>query len=81
MRPHGTADQHFLDDVAKALTGAHEILVIGPAQTKQEFAGHVREKYPPLGKAIVAIESADHPTDAQVLDYARRHFPSLDRLR
>jgi len=74
-------DHHFFDDVAKALTGAREILVIGPAQTKQEFAGYLREKYPPLGKAIVAVESADHPTDAQVLDYARRHFPSLDRLQ
>ena len=74
-------DHHFFDDVAKALTGAHEILVIGPAQTKQEFAGYLREKSPPLGKAIVAVESADHPTDAQVLDYARRHFPSLDRLQ
>ena len=75
------ADPHFFDDVAKALTGAHEILVISPAQTKREFAGYLREKYPPLGKAIVAVESADHPTDAQVLDYARRHFPSLDRLQ
>jgi stalled ribosome rescue protein Dom34 len=75
------ADHHFFDDVAKALAGAHEILVIGPAQAKQEFASYLREKYPPLGKAIVAVESADHPTDAQVLDYARRHFPSLDRLQ
>jgi stalled ribosome rescue protein Dom34 len=75
------ADHHFFDDVAKALTGVHEILIIGPAQTKQEFAGYLREKYPPLGKAIVAVESADHPTDAQLLDYARRHFPSLDRLQ
>ena len=75
------ADHHFFDDVAKALNGAHEILVIGPAQTKTEIASYLREKYPPLGKAIVAVESADHPTDAQVLDYARRHFPSLDRLQ
>jgi stalled ribosome rescue protein Dom34 len=75
------ADHHFFDDVAKALEGAHEILLIGPAQTKQEFAVYLREKYPALGKAIVAVESADHPTDAQVLDYARRHFPTLDRMQ
>jgi hypothetical protein len=55
--------------------------LIGPAQTKQEFAVYLRDKYPPLGKAIVAVESADHPTDAQVLDYARRHFPTLDRMQ
>jgi stalled ribosome rescue protein Dom34 len=76
-----SADHHFFDDVAKALSGAHEILVIGPAQSKMEFAAYLRDKYPPLGKAIVAVESADHPTDAQVLAYARKHFPMLDRLQ
>src|SRR5271169_4759536 len=75
------ADPHFFDDVAKALSGAHEILVIGPAQTKQEFAGYLRDKHPQLAKAIVAVENADHPTDAQVLSYARRHFPALDRMQ
>src|SRR5271154_6783575 len=81
MRPHGTADQHFFDDVAQALSGAHEILVIGPAQTKQEFVAYLRDKHPPLGKAIIAVENADHPTDAEVLAYARKHFKSLDRMR
>jgi hypothetical protein len=33
-----------------------------------------------LGRAIVAVESADHPTDAEVLAYARRHFTALDRM-
>jgi stalled ribosome rescue protein Dom34 len=75
------ADPHFFDDVAKALAGAHEILLIGPAQAKQEFAGFLREKYPQLGKSIVAVENADHPTDAQILDFARRHFPTLDRMQ
>jgi stalled ribosome rescue protein Dom34 len=75
------ADPHFFDDVAKALNGAHEILIIGPAQTKQEFATYLRDKYPQIGKSIVAVESADHPTDAQVLAYARKHFPTLDRMQ
>ncbi len=75
------ADHHFFDDVAKALSGAHEILVIGPAQTKQEFAAYLRDKFPPLGKSIVAVENADHPTDAQVLAFARKHFLALDRMQ
>ena len=68
------ADHHFFDDVAQALAGAHEILLIGPAQTKQEFAAYLRDKYPQLGKSIVAVENADHPSDAEILGYARRHF-------
>ena len=75
------ADHDFFDDVAKALAGAQEILLIGPAQTKQEFAVYLRDKYPQLGKSIVAIENADHPSDAQVLGYARKHFPTLDRMQ
>ena len=75
------ADHHFFDDVAKALSGAHEILVIGPAQTKQEFAGYLRDKYPQLGNSIVAVENSDHPTDAQVLAFARKHFLALDRMQ
>jgi stalled ribosome rescue protein Dom34 len=73
-------DPHFFDEVAHALEGAHEILVIGPAQTKQEFASYLRAKHPQLGRAIVAVENADHPTDAEVLAYARRHFTAIDRM-
>ena len=75
------ADHHFFDDVAKALNGAHEILVSGPAQTKQEFVSYLRDKFPQLGKSIVAVENADHPTDAQVLAFARKHFLTLDRMQ
>jgi stalled ribosome rescue protein Dom34 len=74
------ADHGFFDEVAHALEGAHEILVMGPAQTKQEFAAYLKEKHPQLGRAIVGVESADHPTDAEVLGYARRHFTAIDRM-
>jgi stalled ribosome rescue protein Dom34 len=73
-------DAKFFEEVAHALQGTHEVLIIGPAQTKQEFANYLREKHAELGKGIVAVESADHPTDAEVLAYARRHFKALDRM-
>lgn len=74
------ADPHFFDEVARALEGAHEVLIIGPAQTKQEFASYLRDKHSQLGKAIVAVENADHPTDPEVLAYARKHFKAIDRM-
>jgi stalled ribosome rescue protein Dom34 len=74
------ADPKFFDEVAHALEGAHEILVLGPAQTKQEFAGYLRDKHPQLGRAIVGVENSDHPTDPEVLAYARRHFKAIDRM-
>jgi stalled ribosome rescue protein Dom34 len=83
--PHGghrsAPDYEFFDQVAAALSGAHEILIIGPAQAKTEFAQYLKQKHPPLGGAIVAVERADHPSDHQVLDYARRHFTAIDRMQ
>jgi stalled ribosome rescue protein Dom34 len=74
------ADARFLEEVAAALAGTHEILIIGPAHAKQEFAAYLKDKHAVLAKGIVAVESADHPSDAEVLAYARRHFKSLDRM-
>lgn len=74
------ADHKFFEEVAHALDGVHEILIIGPAQTKQEFAAYLKDKHPQLGRAIVAVESADHPTDGEVLAYARKHFKAIDRM-
>jgi stalled ribosome rescue protein Dom34 len=73
-------DRHYFDDVAHALEGAHEILLIGPAQTKREFATFLQNKHPQMRSAVVAVEDADHPTDPEVLAYARRHFKAIDRM-
>ena len=74
------ADPKFFEEVAAALLDTHEVLIIGPAAAKQEFANFLREKHAPLGESIVALENADHPSDAEVLSYARRHFKALDRM-
>ncbi len=82
--PHGghktPEDMVFFDDVAKTLAGVTEILVIGPAQAKDEFVAHLRKKHADIGSKIVAVESADHPTDPELLAYARKHFKVLDRM-
>jgi stalled ribosome rescue protein Dom34 len=73
-------DPKFFEEVTHALEGTQEILIMGPAHTKQEFADFLRSKHAVLAKGIVAVENSDHPTDAQVLDVARRHFKALDRM-
>ena len=82
--PHGghkTADDiEFFDDVATVLAGVREILVIGPAQAKEEFVAFLHRKHPQIGSLVVAVESADHPTDSELLAYARKHFKVLDRM-
>ena len=82
--PHGghktPEDMEFYEDAAKTLAAVPEILVIGPAQAKDEFVAFLRKKHPQIASAIVAVEKADHPTDAELLAYARQHFKVLDRM-
>jgi stalled ribosome rescue protein Dom34 len=82
--PHGghktPDDLEFFDDVAKVLGGVREILIIGPAQAKEEFAAFLRKTYPQVSSAVVAVDSADHPTDPELLAYARKHFKVIDRM-
>jgi stalled ribosome rescue protein Dom34 len=73
-------DLEFFESVIKSLDGVPEILVIGPAQTKDELAAFARSKHPDNAKFIVAVESADHPSDAQLLAYAQKHFKVIDRM-
>ncbi|HLK71934.1 MAG TPA: hypothetical protein VKT19_08250 [Steroidobacteraceae bacterium] len=82
--PHGghraPEDLEFFAGVAAVLADAREILLIGPAQAKDEFVAFLRHKHPAVGSRVVAVETADHPTDAELLAYARRHFKALDRM-
>ena len=70
----------FFEEVAQALAGAREVLIIGPAQSKHEFVKFLGGKHAALRQAVVAVENADHPSDAEVLAYARKHFDAIDRM-
>jgi stalled ribosome rescue protein Dom34 len=80
-RNHPTDEEHFFRDVARALDGAEEILVVGPAQAKLEFMKHVREHDKPLAAKVLGVETVDHPTDGQLVAHARKYFRIADRKR
>lgn len=69
------ADAHrYYHDVARALEDAEEILVVGPATAKLELLKHVHRHHHTLEPKIVGVETVDHPTDGQIIAYARRYF-------
>lgn len=78
---HPADADHFYHDVAKALEGATEILVVGPAKAKLEFIKHVHKHDHALEPKIVGVETVDHPTDGELLKYARSYFKAVDRMR
>jgi len=71
----------FFEDVAKAIADAGAILIVGPAQEKDLFAKHLAEKHPFIRTHVEGVEKADHPTDGELLDFARRYAKAADRMR
>lgn len=74
-------DRHYFEQVEKALAGAKEILIAGPANAKEALKKHMEQHARALAASIVGVESADHPTDGQLLKFARKYFKAADRMR
>lgn len=71
---HPDDEHRYFREVARALEGRGQVLVVGPAQTKFHFFRYVHEHDRQLDARIVGIESADHPTDAQLVAHLRSYF-------
>jgi stalled ribosome rescue protein Dom34 len=84
---HHTADKNdskhkdsprFFQDVADHLkVTSDSVLLVGPGVAKNHFVtyleGHHQKE---LAHRIVGTEAMDHPTDAQIVAYARKYFPT-----
>jgi stalled ribosome rescue protein Dom34 len=71
----------YYQSVADAIKGAGEILIVGPSSAKLEFFKHLQRHAPALAACVVSVETVDHPTDAELLKFARHHFVADDRMR
>jgi len=71
---HPDDEHHFFVDLAKTLATAEEILVLGPSTAKNEFLHYVQQQARDLSSKITGVETADHPTDAQIVAHMRTHF-------
>ncbi len=74
-------DRAFLEEVAKAIADAGAILILGPSNEKDELAKFIAEKHPAIATHIEGVESADHPTDGELIAHARRFVRAADRMR
>jgi stalled ribosome rescue protein Dom34 len=73
-------DDRFFREVAQALVGAEEVLVLGPSTAKLQFLRYAHKHDPALDPKIVGVETVDHPTDPQIAAYAKRYFKAADRM-
>ncbi len=70
-------DSEFYHHIVEALKPATEWLVTGPGSAKLEFVKHVHGHDHQLSARIVGVETADHPTDGQIVAHARAYFKPL----
>ena len=74
-------DQAYYHQVVEALSGAQEILVVGPAQAKLQLIKHIHSHDPAMADKVVGVETVDHPTDGQLVAFARKYFQAKDQMR
>jgi stalled ribosome rescue protein Dom34 len=78
---HVHLDHRYFDEIADGLQGVEEWLLTGPGNARTELANYLEQHRSDLKGKLLANEAADHPTDGELLDRARRTFKRLDRMR
>ena len=79
-REHPDDARRFFSEVARALDGVEALLIVGPSSAKLEFFRYLHEHDRRLEARVVGVESADHPTDGEIVARARRCFMASDRM-
>ncbi len=74
VRNHPDDEPRYFAEVTQALKGHGQVLVVGPSMTKLHFLRYVQGHDHVLEARIVGIESADHPTDPQLVAHLRHYF-------
>jgi stalled ribosome rescue protein Dom34 len=74
-------DQHYFHAVAGAVKDSNEILIVGPGTARTELMSHLKAHDPKIAAKVVAVEPLDHPTDGELVNFARKFFRAADRMR
>jgi stalled ribosome rescue protein Dom34 len=81
VKEHPEDAKRFFHEIARSLEGAEQVLVVGPSTAKLEFLRYVHAHDHALGAKIVGIETVDHPTDGQLVAYAKTYFERVERTQ
>lgn len=70
----------FFGQVCDALGGISEVLVTGSHTAQADFRHYVEKHRPAVAAQIVGWETVDHPSEGQLLAFAKRYFLRHDRM-
>jgi stalled ribosome rescue protein Dom34 len=74
-------DQNFYHEVVEAMKDAQEILIVGPANAKLNLIKHIHSHDQQIADKVIGVETVDHPSDGQLVAYARKYIEKADRMR
>ena len=77
---HAATSPDYLRAVAASVSDAGAVLITGPANAKTELVEYIRLHDAKLAKVIAGVETVDHPSDAQLVAYARKYLIATDRM-
>jgi stalled ribosome rescue protein Dom34 len=75
---HDVLAKEYLHAVAQSIADAGAALITGPSTAKNELMKHIEKHDPQLLKIIVGVETVDHPSDGQLVAYARKYFEQAE---
>ena len=79
-KEHPDDAKRFFHEAARSLAGTDAVLIVGPSSAKLEFLRYVQDHDKTLQARVVGIETVDHPTDREIVAYAKRYFVGSDRM-
>jgi hypothetical protein len=77
---HAAEDPAYYEQILAAVGDTPELLVAGPANAKLEFVKHIHKKHPTLVDRLVGVETLDHPSEGELLKFARAYFKAADAM-
>lgn len=80
---HGSTvrtEHEFFGEVCAALDGIAEVLVTGPRKGVDDFRHYADKHRPETARRVVGYEVVDHPSEAQLVAFARKYFLKYDRV-
>lgn len=78
---HVSANAGDFDGMADALQDSLDILTVGPGRQKLALTRNLIGHHLAMAEEVVSTKAADHPSDAQLLAYARNYFVNQDFFR
>ncbi len=79
-KEHPDDAHHFFREVSRALDDAAEVLIVGPSTAKLHLLRYLHRHEHLLEAKIVGVETVDHPSDGQLVAYAKHYFKASDRM-